>query len=252
MDVLGVETSTAANSAAIINENRTIAEITINSGQTHSKLLLKNIDSLLNDTGLKLKDIDLFVISKGPGSFTGLRVGFSIIKGFAFVLKKKVISVNSLDAFALKIGGNSSYVESGIWSGSGMNRIICPVIDAKKNEVFYSFYEETDGGLIKLMEENAGTPEILAEQLNKYKYSSVIFAGDGYMKYKDKLLSLTAGASISSFMNMYPSAGAAFLGMQKNAKGIEEELKQIQPFYLKKTEAEIKHEHNTKDGSKRY
>ena len=127
MRILGIDTSSPEGSIAITLRNKIISEKAISGHASYSKNLFFIIDSILQDTNLNTSQVDAFAVSIGPGSFTGLRVGLSSVLGFSLAQKKPVVSVETLLAMAHTI----PFTEN----------IICPVIDARKGELYTSFFQ---------------------------------------------------------------------------------------------------------------
>ena len=163
MNVLAIDTSGANCCCAILNEEKVIANFNINIGLTHSETLLPLIDGLFSISKLSLKDIDLFAISVGPGSFTGIRIGISTVKGFALSLNKPVISVSTLESLAYNI----PYFDG----------IVCSILDARNNNVYAAIYDISD---VPKMLGDYQTDSInsLINELRKHD-KKILFIGDG-------------------------------------------------------------------------
>jgi len=162
MILLAIDTSTDYLSLAILKDGRLTTKFHKKAHRRHSILLVPMIDKLLKKAKQKMKEIDCFAISVGPGSFTGLRIGVTVVKGLAYALKKKIVAVPTLDVIA----DNAK-------SFKGM---ICPVLDARKNKVYACMYK-SDGKRIKKISKYLLLP--LEELLKKLsKYDRVIFLGD--------------------------------------------------------------------------
>ncbi|MFV9647064.1 MAG: tRNA (adenosine(37)-N6)-threonylcarbamoyltransferase complex dimerization subunit type 1 TsaB, partial [Desulfobacterales bacterium] len=144
MRILAVDTATKSCSVAIVEKESIIAETTLFIEQTHSKHLMEMIDTVLNLSGLTVSELDGFAVTRGPGSFTGLRIGISSIKGFAMASGKPVVGVSSLDSLAMQCCF-SSY-------------LVSPLLDARKEEVYFSRYRFENGYLKKELREQAIGP----------------------------------------------------------------------------------------------
>jgi tRNA threonylcarbamoyladenosine biosynthesis protein TsaB len=127
LKVLALDTASKVSTVAVIEDNKLIGEFTVNSSKTHSKMLMPIIDEVLKYTETSLDDIDYIAVSSGPGSFTGLRIGAATVKGIAHGKDIPLIGVPTLDGLAHNILYTDMY--------------ICPIIDAKRNEVFTAVYE---------------------------------------------------------------------------------------------------------------
>ena len=126
MKILAMDTSSVNATVAVCDENRILGEYTVSNERAHSQIIMPMLESLLNHCSLTIKDIDVFAVALGPGSFTGLRIGISAMKTLAQSLSKPIIGVSSLDEVA------SSFF--------GTDKIICPIFDARRNEVYNALY----------------------------------------------------------------------------------------------------------------
>ncbi len=162
MKILAIDTSTDYLSLAVLDNGKLLSRFHRKAHMSHSRLLVPAIDRILKKSRLKLKKIDYFCISIGPGSFTGLRIGVATVKGLAYVLKKPIAAVPTLDAVAQ----NAKY----------FNGIICPVLDAKKNKVYACVYK-SDGDTIKRVSEYLLLS--VGDLMKKVsKYNKILFLGD--------------------------------------------------------------------------
>ncbi|MBI5143930.1 MAG: tRNA (adenosine(37)-N6)-threonylcarbamoyltransferase complex dimerization subunit type 1 TsaB, partial [Candidatus Omnitrophica bacterium] len=163
MKLLAIDTSTDYLSLAIINGDKVSAKFHKKAEREHSRLLVPMIDRLLKKTKTKLKDIDGFCVSIGPGSFTGLRIGVTVVKGLGYTLKKPIVAVPTLDAIAQ--------------NAKGFCGIICPVLDAKKNKVYACLYR-SDIKRIKRISKYLLLPmEGLMDRVKRLK-GKIFFLGD--------------------------------------------------------------------------
>ena len=229
MIVLAVDSSSKVATAALIKDGNLLSEITLNDKREHSVILMSLIEDLLNDNDLTINDIDGFVVSKGPGSFTGLRIGMATIKGLSFGSKKPYVSVSSLDALAL--------------SASNFDGIICPVMDALRNSVYTALYKSSNNKLEKITEYSALDLDELIE-LIKSKNEKVIFIGDGLDKYKDYLSQNCPNCYFPpNHLNRASALGEIGYNMLVNE---EYDDSNSSPFYLKKPQAEREYEQRMK------
>jgi len=224
MYVLGVETATRVGSVAVASEEGLISEYTLNVSLTHSERLLPAIDQLLQGMDIPFSDIDALAISLGPGSFTGLRIGVSTIKGLSFAGEKPVVGIPTLDALAHHIHGSES--------------IICPMLDARKKEVFAALYRRNQAdGLQKLTADLATVPDKLLRELDE----EVIFLGDGSRVYRSLIeASLGSRAAFAPpHLNHPRAATVAFLGMEELKKGNVQSIDTLTPIYVRPSDAEL-------------
>jgi tRNA threonylcarbamoyladenosine biosynthesis protein TsaB len=217
MRVLAVETSTLSGGAALLDDERVVGEYTLDVRITHSERLMAAIDQLLNDAGWTARDIEGLAVTVGPGSFTGLRVGLSTVKGLALALAIPVAAVPTLDAMAAMLPFAALPV--------------CPVLDARKREVYASLYRWDGRGMRREWEYLAVSPDDLGRRLDE----PVIVLGDG------------AGAISSPFARRIdpPRGGPApavvgALGRARLAIGDTVAVADLVPIYLRLSEAELK------------
>ncbi len=149
--IMAVDTATSAGSVAVLKEKEILGEIYLNMSTTHSERVLKTIDILLRELSLELVDFDFLVASIGPGSFTGIRIGLSILKGFALALDKELIGVPSIDALAMEFGKEGEFIS---------------FIEGRAKEIFYAYFQKKDGKLIRKSDYESSDFQILKD--NKY------------------------------------------------------------------------------------
>jgi tRNA threonylcarbamoyladenosine biosynthesis protein TsaB len=161
MKILAIDTATASGSIALLEDGRLIAELTTCIQETHAERLMPSIKTLLHSIGARIEDIDGFALAVGPGSFTGLRIGLSTIKGLAWSLNKKVAGVSTLEALAM----NLPYSD----------KQICPLLDARKKEVYAGIYRCDGNRPERIMDDIAIKPDVLLEKIKE----PTIFIGSG-------------------------------------------------------------------------
>ncbi|MFQ6003309.1 MAG: tRNA (adenosine(37)-N6)-threonylcarbamoyltransferase complex dimerization subunit type 1 TsaB [Candidatus Zixiibacteriota bacterium] len=224
MKVLGVDTSTMAAGIGIVEEDEILVEVKFSVKITYSEILLSGIDQALNNVSLEINDMDGFAISIGPGSFTGLRIGLSILKGLSFAMGKPLASVPSLDALACL----SLYCQYPVVT----------MLDAKKNQVYAAIYETKNGELKR----QSDYLVIEVEDLIKRISQKTLFVGPGAKLYQKELIELLKEkACFSSAEQSLPSgATVALLGSRKLTSGQFEDIVNLEPIYLRKSEAELK------------
>lgn len=166
MNILAFESSAVAASVAIMRDGRLLAESACNRGNTHSETLLPMAENLLDRCGLSTADVDLFAVSVGPGSFTGVRIGVATVKGLAFGKGKPCVGVSTLEALA----ENLSVVP---------NARICPVMNARRDQVYTALFRNTEHGLERLLPDSAISVSELEAALADDP-APVFFVGDGY------------------------------------------------------------------------
>lgn len=226
MKVLALETSTIAGSIAIADAGELIGELRINVKVAHAERLMNSVDWLLNASRLSAKDIDAFAVSIGPGSFTGLRIGLSTAKGFSYATNKPLVSVPTLDAFARTLPFCSC--------------LICPMLDARKNEVYTGLYKWEGGMCKKIISETAVNPADFLKDMKKIKETTV-FIGDGTKIYKKLITDILKNKAIfAPASKMSPSASSvAEIALEKLKQGLTADPVSLTPFYIRKSEAEV-------------
>jgi tRNA threonylcarbamoyladenosine biosynthesis protein TsaB len=224
MKVLGVDTSTMTAGVGIVEEDEILVEVKFSVKITYSEILLSCIDQSLKNIGLKIDDMNGFAISIGPGSFTGLRIGLSTLKGLCLATGKPLASVPSLDALAYL----SLYCQYPVMT----------MLDAKKNQVYAALYETKDGELQRQTDYLVTDLGDLVEKISQ----RTLFVGPGAKLYKKKLIELLGDKAYFSFAEQSLPSGAtvAFLGSKKLILGQVEDIANLEPLYLRMSEAELK------------
>jgi len=221
MKVLAFDTSTKFLSIALLEDNEPKAVFHEDVGIRHSEILVPTINDLLNKISWDLKDIELMCVGLGPGSFTGLRIAVATIKGFAAVLRNKVVGVPTMDAIAMNY--------------SGEKKLIAPLLDARKGKVYSCIYERSGGEVKKTTDDLLITIDELLENLDK----KVMFFGDAVSKYSDKLDN-NSFAGYDKNIDWYPRAvNIARLGVKKAHSGVDDP-EVIDPLYLHAKECQIR------------
>ena len=224
MRVLAIETSTLAGGAALLDGDQLVGEYILNVRTTHSERLLSAADRLLQDAGWTLGVLEGLAVAVGPGSFTGLRIGVSSVKGLAFSLKIPVAAVSTLEALA--------------WALPFARDPVCPVLDARKGEVYVALFHWDGESLIRDWEDQALDPEELCRRLS----GPVTFVGDGIAKYGSLFKELLGPlATFAPPARRLPSA--ACVGQLGHARLLAGEVVDpvaLTPRYLRPSEAELK------------
>ncbi|MBR6676823.1 MAG: tRNA (adenosine(37)-N6)-threonylcarbamoyltransferase complex dimerization subunit type 1 TsaB [Clostridia bacterium] len=165
MLILAIDSTATVASVALCKNGSTLAQYTVNAGNTHSVTLLPMIEHMLKMAGAELSDIDLFAASVGPGSFTGVRIGTSTIKGLAHGRDIPCVGVSTLEALAYNL--------------RGCGTVICPAMNARRGQVYTAIFEDTTEGIKRLSEDKAISVTELASRLSDFE-GEVRFTGDGY------------------------------------------------------------------------
>ena len=165
MKILSLDSSATVATVALCEEERLLAEYTLHNGNTHSETLLPMVESVLKQYGISVGEVDLFAASTGPGSFTGVRIGAATLKGLAFGSGKPCVGVSTLEAIAENLA-----VTEGL---------ICPVMNARRGQVYTALFRSDGQRLTRLMPDSAISISELDERLAQ-EGESVRFCGDGY------------------------------------------------------------------------
>lgn len=223
MIILSIDSSSPVATAALIKDDELLGEYLINHKREHSVILMPMIQNLLSDHDIKISDIDGFVVSKGPGSFTGLRIGMATIKGLSFGTNKPYISISSLDALA--------------YSLVNFKGIICPIMDALRDSVYTALYESDSNLLKRVTDYDALSLNELVELINSTN-KDVIFVGDGVYKHKDFLINNIKNARFApTHLNIIRASSLGEVGMNLLKDGINDNSDSA-PMYIKKPQAE--------------
>lgn len=225
MKTLAVDTSSNVATVAIMNEDRLICEYILNHKTTHSQTLMPLIKEVLESCELTVRDIDFFSVALGPGSFTGLRIGVATVKTMAHSMNKPVVGVSTLDALA-----------SGIPYFDG---IVCPILDAKRNQVYTALYNWENGSIERISEYMALSIDELIEIL-KQKNKSVVFLGDGTFAFRNILIGALGDLAHFSPKHclMQRASLVAELALKRFDEGQRDDYMTLAPFYLRKSQAE--------------
>lgn len=235
MRVLAIDSSGLTATVAIVEDDTTIAEFTINYKKTHSQTLLPMIDEMVKMVEADLNTIDAIAVAGGPGSFTGLRIGSATAKGLGLALGKPLIHIPTAEAMAYSI--------------YGCEDIICPIMDARRNQVYTGIYQ-MDGDKLQVLEAQMAVEiDELAKKLCTYG-KPVIFLGDGVPVHKDRLeKELMTNYDIAfapAHMNQQRAAAVGMLGIQYYKEGKTETAMEHKPDYLRVSQAEREREERLK------
>jgi tRNA threonylcarbamoyladenosine biosynthesis protein TsaB len=223
VNILGIETSTNTGSVAIVSEDGVVAQYSLNIEVTHSERLMSTVDRVLKDTGLAVQDLGGFSVAIGPGSFTGLRIGLSTVKGLALATGKPIAAVPTLQALA--------------WNLPYSAYPVCPILDARKNEVYAALYRFDGTALVQVLPETAISIFKLAEQISE----KVVFTGEGSRIYRNGILDLLGERAVFAPHSAILPSGAkvAEIGLDMIKSGRQAEPDRLTPLYIRRPEAEV-------------
>ena len=225
MKILAIESSGLVASVAVIENSTLLGEYTMNHKKTHSQTLLPMLDELAKMIELDLNSVDAIAVSQGPGSFTGLRIGSATAKGLGLALNKPIIPVPTIDAMAYNL-----------W---GTNKLVCPLMDARRQQVYTGLYTFEEGNLHTVIPQCAvDIAEVVAE-VNK-QGREVIFLGDGVAVFSEYLKeNVTVPYHFApATCHIQRAASVAALGEVLHKKGVVESAREHKPDYLRLSQAE--------------
>lgn len=229
MLILALESSAKAASAALVEDGRLLAQSSQCSGLTHSRTLLPMAEDLLKNAEKTIRDVDLFAVAQGPGSFTGVRIGVSTVKGLAWASEKPCVGVSTLEAMA--------------WHGLAAGGFVCPVMDARRQQVYNALFEIREGRPIRLTEDRPIALEELAPQL-KTLASPVFLVGDGAALTAKYLDSVRIPYRLAPDNLVWQSAWGVAMAALDKAPGTADDLL---PVYLRLSQAERERQERMKN-----
>ncbi len=224
MRILALDSSGLVAGVALVDEQQTIAEYTINYKKTHSQTLLPMLDEVVKMIDLNLEEVDAIAVAAGPGSFTGLRIGSATAKGLGMALQKPLIRIPTVDGLAYNLFGTKG--------------LICPMMDARRSQVYTGIYRFED--TFEILEPQMAVPvEELIGKLNA-RGEQVTFLGDGVPVYRELLLKgLTVPYRFAPLhLNRQRAAAVGALAVTYYKEGKLETAAEHQPDYLRVSQAE--------------
>lgn len=221
MKILAVDTSSNVASAAIVDGEKLVCESILNNKLTHSQTLMPMIDEVFKKSELKPDDIDLFAVSNGPGSFTGLRIGVTTIKGLAHACQKPVCGVNTLEALAYNL--------------PFCPYIVAPIMDARREQVYNAFYKWENGILKEIESPRAISLEECLEELLKMDEKAV-FLGDGVPVFREKITEKLKEKALFAPQLACTQRASCVAECAKYKESMN--YNELAPVYLRKSQAE--------------
>lgn len=229
MKLMAFETSAHTASVAVVTLDGVLGEITLNTGHTHSEKLMPVMEALLLQLDLRLRDIQGLVVASGPGSFTGIRIGVATVKGLAHGAGLPVIPVSTLEGMA--------------WNLAGFGGLVCPIMDARRDQVYTALFDCAQELPQRLMGDCALSIDALGDVL-KERGEPVWFVGDGIPRFRETLEGKMGPLARFPMKHLWyqraASLGMAALAGQEHIESCS--YRDAQPQYLRKTEAERNHE----------
>ncbi len=226
MKILALDSTAKTASVGICDGERLVSIYSVNAGLNHSETLLPMVENALKTAGLTVDDIDMFAISDGPGSFTGVRIGVSLIKGLAFGKEKPCVGVSTLEALANNLAGNDG--------------IVCPVMDARRDQVYNALFVCENGVVTRLTEDRAiPLSELEKELREKYADKKIYLCGDGYEIAKKAFADLVCDTPvILREQNAYSVAQTALKKYNTHKESESFSDRELKPTYLRVPQAE--------------
>lgn len=221
--MLAVDTATEICGVALVADGRVLSELILNRGETHTKSIMAAIDAILCINNMNATAVDAYAVTRGPGSFTGLRIGISTVKGLAMATGKPVVGVSSLEVLAHQ--------------ASGQSPLVCPVMDARRNEVYWSLYERKGLQVSSITAEQVGPASELADRID----ADCFFIGNAVPLYRSKINSQLKHPAqwANDETNGIRPAVMARLAWDRLQNGKIEPPQTLTPVYLRKSDAEL-------------
>lgn len=231
--MLAVDTATEICGVALAVDGVVQVELSLNLGRTHNTVVMTAIRSALAMGQVDLADIDAFAVTKGPGSFTGLRIGISAVKGLVAATKKPLVGVSSLMILAHQAGGDPD--------------LVCPMMDARRNEVYWAIYRRKGQELVPQQPEQVGP----AEEILKYINAPCCFIGNGARLYAQNLMTRLNHPAhwASTHWHAIRPKVLADLAWQRLQKNQTDDVRTFAPVYLRKSDAELNRRAGLKNAS---
>ena len=224
MLLLAFETSAKAASVALFDGSKLLGESYQNTGLTHSQTLLVMAQDLLNQCGKKPADVQAVAVAEGPGSFTGVRIGVAAAKGFAWGKELPCYGVSTLESMALGLGAYDG--------------IICPVMDARRSQVYNALFDASHSSVSRITPDRAISLEDLGAELKNAK-KPIFLVGDGSILCYDTLKDTVANLVMPAEHRMHQRAvGVGLAALQKIAAGETGDGNALTPNYLRLSQAE--------------
>ena len=234
--LLALDTTTRAGSVAVARGDDVLALIQGDRTRTHGERLPGEIEQVLQRAAVKPEQLDLLVVSSGPGAFTGLRIGLAAIQGLAMVLGKSVIGVSALDALA-----QAAREECGI----AIDTTVVAWMDAARGEVFSAAYRVGQNGPEPIVDPMVGLPPDMLRALPSAIGGTVTFIGDGALRYREQIHSAIPSARIIEPVPLIAPA-LTRLGRRRAAAGGAGPPHALQPLYVRRPDAELDRERHVK------
>lgn len=225
MKILALDSSSIVATVALVDEEKLMGEIIVNHKKNHSEKLMPIIEQLLDEVEERIEDVDGFGVCVGPGSFTGIRIGVSTVKAFAQATHKPLVGISTLEGLAFQLPYSRG--------------IICPLLDAQRNQIYTGLYKWEGNQMFSIEEDQAIKVEEWIEKL-KDRTEDIHLVGDGVAKFSS-LFQKKLGEKVSvapSIVRMPRASSIASLALQRIQKGEITDYKDLHPHYIRQSQAE--------------
>ena len=223
MLILAVDTTTPSGSVALLEDEMLLGEVGVESAATHSARLLRAVDFLLGAAGRDIRDVEAYAVAAGPGSFTGIRIGLAAVKALSFASGQPVAPVSTLLAVATKLAADGT-------------RLVAPLLDAKKGEIYAALFESGRSGLKEIVPQGAYSPDGFFARLPARRV--IAFAGSGVPAYRDKLLPYVRDMARFPRRSPFIAAEVGRIGRSLILEGRAVGAAALEPIYFRRSQAE--------------
>ncbi len=230
--IIALETSTTFGSVAVVTGDGPTLETCMSVPQGHCENLLPMLSRVLSEAGVEADSADAFAVSLGPGSFTALRIGLSTAKALCLSTGRPLVGVGTLDALSNNVAGLCSYV--------------CPIIDARRREVFYCLYRDTDGKQERLIEYGAEQPQKavveISSLLRRSPEGKVAFLGDGVELCRELIRSEMEARAVfpAPELGIPRASSVGAIALRLFAQNRVEDIDSVEPIYVRRSDAELR------------
>ncbi len=222
MNILAIDTSGPVAGAAVMANGRIVHSIALNHGLTHSETIMPAVDEAMAGSGLTCGDIDVFAAVAGPGSFTGVRIGVCAAKGFAHAVNKPCVAIHALEALAMNFYGFSG--------------LVCPILDARRSQVYCALFDCSGGFPVRVMEDDAIALDDLLDRLPEEK--TIAFLGDGLGVHAAKIIEKLGDRALIAPANLRDLRPDAVCALAERKQEEWTPAHELRPVYLRVPQAE--------------
>jgi len=233
LKLLGIDTTSNVATVAIFEDDKCIGEMMLNHPKTHSQKMMPLIDALMNALELEIKDLDGIAISAGPGSFTGVRIGMATAKALAHASGLPLYSISALEAMAYNV--------------PAYNGLVCPIMDARRDQVYTAVFELTGQKVERTLEDASLSISELITELKKSSHS-VLFLGDGIVRFKETIVNELGDRALFApdHLRMQKASSVCYAISQKIDETKQTGYSEVVPNYLRKSQAEREYDEKRK------